>query len=630
MVRGGEHCVPGSGGFCTECGASSCSGHLAEVCEEAEREEGQVDECRSIISSSSSKSLEYGTVDDVAAAMAEPSGWSSKLIILLCGMATFARTECVLLQTVFFAECCDYGAARFYTFAQLLLFVPGPIVIWLVRRYERHDGKMTTFQRAMRKIVLANVTSSVAIIALVLEICYTPMHARRYALAYYWMPIIGAGASLQFQALTDLLSAFPTDYVAILLVGSYTSFAVFAPVNSLGLLCVKNEYAVGTAECGGINATHSGMYESTISPTSEAGSGAIHMMPATCTAWEIQWKHVWVFYAVAILLCVQSICGLWYLSKTALGRKYLAIADEVERKAVAAQSVHTTTVAINRAHVYEDDDEAGALILPASEDFPPVSPTTNFDWSPGAARPRPRRRQTSIQWLQSVGKAAVQRMTSRSHPTSRQNSSDDEETFPLTGVSPVEPGGEAIMDVDISVGSDSEVGLLQNGEVAVKLPMTVLYSTFMSTVANVLVSAQYDEVPSAAMWQLPTYLLYEYYMASSIAALLASRFPCGQQTGVVVSTIRMGLVIFVYWYVRMPGLANSTVLPLSDEAALIFNVLYIMSGVWVFASSFTVITATFRHNMELQQTALAWNNGAYFVGIVLALVVNIAIVLLVW
>jgi hypothetical protein len=65
------------------------------------------------------------------------------------------------------------------------------------------------------------------------------------------------------------------------------------------------------------------------------------------------------------------------------------------------------------------------------------------------------------------------------------------------------------MDVDISVGSDSEVGLLQNGEVAVKLPMTVLYSTFMSTVANVLVSAQYDEVPSAAMWQLPTYLLYE-------------------------------------------------------------------------------------------------------------------------
>jgi hypothetical protein len=102
-----------------------------------------------------------------------------------------------------------------------------------------------------------------------------------------------------------------------------------------------------------------------------------------------------------------------------------------------------------------------------------------------------------------------------------------------------------------------------------------------------------------------------YYMASSIAALLASRFPCGQQTGVVVSTIRMGLVIFVYWYVRMPGLANSTVLPLSDEAALIFNVLYIMSGVWVFASSFTVITATFRHKMELQQTALAWNNGGF-------------------
>ena len=35
----------------------------------------------------------------------EPPGWTCKVIVLMCGIATFARTECILLQTVLFAEC---------------------------------------------------------------------------------------------------------------------------------------------------------------------------------------------------------------------------------------------------------------------------------------------------------------------------------------------------------------------------------------------------------------------------------------------------------------------------------------------------------------------------------------------
>ena len=35
----------------------------------------------------------------------DPPGLVCKIIVLMCGIATFARTECILLQTVLFAEC---------------------------------------------------------------------------------------------------------------------------------------------------------------------------------------------------------------------------------------------------------------------------------------------------------------------------------------------------------------------------------------------------------------------------------------------------------------------------------------------------------------------------------------------
>jgi hypothetical protein len=59
-----------------------------------------------------------------------------------------------------------YGAARFYPMAQALLFLPGPLVIWAVRRWERTDVG-TTHSRALRKIVVANITTSISIAAMV-------------------------------------------------------------------------------------------------------------------------------------------------------------------------------------------------------------------------------------------------------------------------------------------------------------------------------------------------------------------------------------------------------------------------------------------------------------------------------
>jgi hypothetical protein len=50
-----------------------------------------------------------------------------------------------------------------------------------------------------------------------------------------------------------------------------------------------------------------------------------------------------------------------------------------------------------------------------------------------------------------------------------------------------------------------------------------LYSSFVTTVSAQLVASQYAKTPNGGLWQLPTYLLYEYYMATSVAALLAAK-----------------------------------------------------------------------------------------------------------
>ena len=38
-----------------------------------------------------------------------------------------------------------------------------------------------------------------------------------------------------------------------------------------------------------------------------------------------------------------------------------------------------------------------------------------------------------------------------------------------------------------------------------------------------MVASQYAKTPNGGMSALPTYLLYEYYMATSVAALLAAK-----------------------------------------------------------------------------------------------------------
>jgi hypothetical protein len=64
-----------------------------------------------ISSTSLSRGSKYEGDDDggpdetMTAKSEDPPGLVCKVIVLMCGIATFARTECILLQTVLFAEC---------------------------------------------------------------------------------------------------------------------------------------------------------------------------------------------------------------------------------------------------------------------------------------------------------------------------------------------------------------------------------------------------------------------------------------------------------------------------------------------------------------------------------------------
>eukprot|EP00038_Savillea_parva_P005926 m.160698 g.160698 ORF g.160698 m.160698 type:complete len:537 (-) comp11982_c0_seq1:200-1810(-) len=233
-----------------------------------------------------------------------------KLLVFLCGVAAFARTEAVLLQTQYFAMCRGYGPQFFYAISAALLFIPGPFVIGFVRIIEA--GSTTPIRvRAFRKILIANVSTALAIMMLIAEIAIFGSVAEEHKLAYLYMPIIGIGSSLHFQAMSQALSFFPPVYMSILIVGCYCPFVVYAPINSVGHLCtatLDGGSSADPASCG--NTT---------------GNAAVQ---DTCVTWEADWSAVWSFFGTAVVLCVQAILAMYMLCKHPLARHYMSLADD--------------------------------------------------------------------------------------------------------------------------------------------------------------------------------------------------------------------------------------------------------------------------------------------------------------
>jgi hypothetical protein len=79
---------------------------------------------------------------------------------------------------------CVCASARqfFYAISAALIFVPGPMVIAFVRKME-HGSTVSVATRVFRKIVIANVSTTIALACLILEIVVFDVPAEKDKLA---------------------------------------------------------------------------------------------------------------------------------------------------------------------------------------------------------------------------------------------------------------------------------------------------------------------------------------------------------------------------------------------------------------------------------------------------------------
>lgn len=434
-----------------------------------------------------------------------------KILVFLCGLATFARSEAVLLQTVFFAQCREYGPQFFYPIAAALLFVPGPIVIAVVNMLER--GSMTPVATRTRwKILAANATSAIAILFLILEIVLWDDESKKSKLAYLYMPVLGIGSSLHFQAMSQILAFFPPVYMTILLIGSYCPFIVYVPINAMGPLCAAEYDSTNTVL---------GVPCANASSSTFTGNAAVQL---TCAKWETQWDPVWTFFGSAIVLCLQSVIAVNLLTVNRAAQPYIKKWD------------------VSNACAIRD---------------------------------------------------------AREKSNGLENSS-------------------------------SKSAVAYEGQSRLRRALPQLYSTMIVTMASLLVTSQYGMIPlEGKIMYLCTYLLYEYYICSCIGSLLASWWPLGDTASVILSTLRCVVVPLTFAYEVMPGLPG-LVIPRSDAGVLAVNFVFILTGAWIFASTFTVLQSKLENNTEDKKWALQLNNGLYFLAMIIAFGISIGIGYLVW
>lgn len=128
---------------------------------------------------------------------------------------------------------------------------------------------------------------------------------------------------------------------------------------------------------------------------------------------------------------------------------------------------------------------------------------------------------------------------------------------------------------------------------------------------------------------LTTYLMYEFYICSCLGALLAMAMPLNSTVSVFLATARLVVVPLTFCYESMPGVPASTI-PRSNVVALAVNFFFIVSGAWVFTSTFSVLQTKLADYPEDKKWALNLNNGIYFLAMIVALGISIAIGFFVW
>ena len=111
---------------------------------------------------------------------------------------------------------------------------------------------------------------------------------------------------------------------------------------------------------------------------------------------------------------------------------------------------------------------------------------------------------------------------------------------------------------------------------------------------------------------------------------LAPFLPLGDAASVAISTLRCGVIPLTFAYEAMPGIPALRHTNRSNVVVLTVNFVFITSGSWAFASTFAALQTKFAHDQEAKKWAVNWNNGLYFLAMILAFAISIAIGFLVW
>jgi hypothetical protein len=123
--------------------------------------------------------------------------------------------------------------------------------------------------------------------------------------------------------------------------------------------------------------------------------------------------------------------------------------------------------------------------------------------------------------------------------------------------------------------------------------------------------------------------MYEFYICSCIGALLAMALPLNGAWSVVLSTLRAVVVPLTFSYESMGSMPPLNI-PRSNVMALAVNFVFIVSGSWVFTSTFSMLQTKLADRPSAKKWALNLNNGLYFLAMIVALSVSVAIGFLVW
>eukprot|EP00056_Hartaetosiga_gracilis_P008324 m.118668 g.118668 ORF g.118668 m.118668 type:complete len:515 (-) comp12899_c0_seq11:235-1779(-) len=290
--------------------------------------------------------------------------------------------------------------------------------------------------------------------------------------------------------------------------------------------------------------------------------------------WVTRWNSVLVYYILAIVLTMAGLLCFFGVMKHPLGR-YLMELKDLQLQMAA------TTIRIDEDDIGDEENDHISALQRTQQQH---------------------QRQRSIQYS-----------TSSRFSEDVEELIDDEEE--------VEDNGHTERDTLLNANSNSDNGSLSTVAIVLKC-LGIVLSQLVTTIASSLVASLYIKVHPTRFDDLPTLLIYDYYICGAIGIFLTAfvfvRRLFTQKRLLVISLIRLIVIPLMLSYT-----ANK--LPQNDIVLLVLNsVQMIIAGV-VFSLSFSMAANVF-HSKPLCARASSIVNFTYYLAMAIGLAISLAIV----